>query len=194
MSLSQHALTTVDAVKEYLKIAINDTDYDKTIERQINAISEAIENYCIRHFEKAEYTEKYSGNDKDYLRLNQYPVNLITYIKVLDTEIDSTLYDYLNDSGILYNQDIWPSGKRNIEVNYDAGYVLPKDEDGEISRTLPYDLEDACIEMVAAKFNQRQEEAAGKLSRTQEEYNVRYEKDIPAHIRQVLDRYRKVIA
>ena len=51
---------------------------------------------------------------------------------------------------------------------YEAGYVLPKDEDLQASppiiRTLPYDLEDACIELVALKFNQRQEEAAGKVT------------------------------
>jgi len=50
MALSAHALTTLAAVKDFLKIDNTDSQYDGLLERMINAASEAIEGYCQRSF------------------------------------------------------------------------------------------------------------------------------------------------
>lgn len=194
MGLSPHALSTLEAVKDYLKISAADTEYDKVLERQVNAVSDLIENYCRRHFEKSLYTEKLSGNGKYELRLEQYPVSAISVITVNGTALLDAEIDFCPDNGAIYREALWLEGRRNIEVAYEAGYVLPKDDCAASPRDLPYDLEDACIELVAAKFNLRQEDAAGKKTRQVNDVgSTNYEKDIPDYIRAVLDRYKKVL-
>ncbi|OAT81101.1 head-tail connector protein [Desulfotomaculum copahuensis] len=208
MALSVHALTTLAAVKDFLKIEIDDNQYDTLLERMINAASEAIEGYCNRHFERGVYDELYRGNGRQLLGLNQYPVQAVTLVEANGARI--TDYQVYKEEGMLYRLALWPAGAyftglvgdpvgstRNIRVLYEAGYVLPKDEDLQASppiiRTLPYDLEDACIELVALKFNQRQEEAAGKVTRAQADYQTTYQQDIPPRLRQVLDRHRRLV-
>lgn len=165
MPLSSHALTTVATVKEYLQRDVNDTSDENLITRLINVASERIEKHCDRHFEQATYTEKYRGNNRQLLRLNQYPVTAVASVTVSESAVDSGDYEILTEEGMLYNENLWTwsgyqaglvgedvGSKRNIEVQYTAGYVLPKDEtDGPpaVVRTLPYDLEQACIMLVA---------------------------------------------
>ncbi len=208
MALSAHALTTLAAVKDFLKIDNTDSQYDGLLERMINAASEAIEGYCQRHFERASYNEWYRGNGRQMLVLSQSPIIQVILVELNNGAI--TDYEVMADYGMLYRLALWPAygypaglvgdrvgSSQNIRVVYEAGYILPKDEDLQASppvvRTLPYDLEDACIDLVALKFNQRQEEAAGKVTRAQADYQTTYQQDIPPRLRQVLDRYRRLV-
>jgi uncharacterized phiE125 gp8 family phage protein len=149
MTLATNALTTVAAVKSYLKIADTNTVDDGRIELLINACSSAIENFCRRNFKKQTFTdEEYDGNDHRYLNLYNYPVQSVQSVTLNDELVDSIEYivkkktgilarKYNNTlSGISYNRyvPIWPKGDANILVTYTAGY----DE-------IPADLEQACI-------------------------------------------------
>jgi len=202
-TLSTHALTTVETAKEYLQLDLSDTRYDNLLTRQINAASGLIERYCGRHFEKAEYTDKLYGNGRKKILLGQYPI--VEVIEVLVDDVPVTDYEVLAEEGMLYREMCWPwsgylvglasdpVGKRkNIQVRYKAGYVLPKDMTPEDPRTLPYDLEEVCIELVAVKFRKMVEEADGKKRKVHEEQNIDYERDIPPGIKSVLDLYRRI--
>jgi uncharacterized phiE125 gp8 family phage protein len=149
MALAINALTSVAAVKSYLKIADTNTIDDTRIEGLINACSSAIENFCRRNFKKQTFTdEEYDGNDHRYLNLYNYPVQSVQSVTLNDELVDSIEYivkkktgilarKYNNTlSGISYNRyvPIWPKGDANILVTYTAGY----DE-------IPADLEQACI-------------------------------------------------
>ncbi|MFZ5688670.1 MAG: phage head-tail connector protein [Bacillota bacterium] len=205
MPLLPHALTTYEAVKEYLKLS--DDTQKSSIERMINAVSEFIEGYCDRHFEKATYTEKYRGNGRQKLLLNQYPVTAVTSVTVNGTTVDPAEYEVLSEEGILYNDGLWPwtgyyvgligeptGSKLGIEVQYTAGYVLPKDDGTGTPpavRNLPYDLEDACIELVAIRYEMRgsehmKRETIGPLT-------SEFIQDIPEHILKVLNKYKKLV-
>lgn len=197
MILSSHALTTLAAVKDARRIVSDDTGYDQFLIRLINSVSEEVEGYCCRHFEKADYVERYCGSGKHELWLNHYPVVSVLSISISEQSIEPSEYEVENDE-VLYRDDGWPfTGKKDISISYTAGYVLPKDENAEadlpVIRTLPYDLEDAVIDLVIARFNLRQEDADGKASRIQQDFNVRFEKGIPDHIKKILDRYRRVL-
>jgi len=162
MPLSSHALTTLAEAKTYLKL--NVTDYDSTIERLINAASEAIEKYCNRHFEKAIYTEWYKGHGRQLLLLNQFPIVSVTSVTIdgsAYTEGEDNDFTIDSEAGMLFRAVGWPGNRyyggltqdpmarrRNIKVVYEAGYVLPKDVSPETPRTLPYDLEQACLLLV----------------------------------------------
>lgn len=149
MTLATNALTTVAAVKSYLKIADTNIVDDARIELLINACSSTIENFCRRNFKKQTFTdEEYDGNNHRYLNLYNYPVQSVQSVTLNDELVDSIEYivkkktgilarKYNNTlSGISYNRyvPIWPKGDANILVTYTAGY----DE-------IPADLEQACI-------------------------------------------------
>ena len=179
MALADNALTTVDTVKDDL--GITGTEFDSYIERQINVYSEKIEKYCKRRFKKQEYTEKYEGNNTLRLSLKNYPILSVSALTI-DTEIVD-VNDVIiskNQTNIYYGETSSNfSGKYNplgfpknalragisytetnnilldTEVTYTAGYVLPKDDGLPDPRTLPFDLEQACIDMVSYAKNNR---------------------------------------
>lgn len=207
MPLSVHALTTIAAVKDYLRISLADTSQDASFERTIKAVSDFIEGYCGRHFEKATYTEKYRGNGRQKLLLNQYPIISVASVTVNDGLLDASEYEILAEEGTLYRESLWPwsgysaglvgepvGSRRNIQVQYTAGYILPKDDGTGTPpavRNLPYDLEDACIELVAIRHEMRgsehmKQETIGPLT-------SEFIQGIPDHIIKVLNRYRKLV-
>jgi hypothetical protein len=149
MTLTDNALTSVAAVKSYLKIADTNTVDDDRIELLINACSSTIENFCRRNFKKQTFTdEEYDGNDHRYLNLYNYPVQSVDKVIINDEVVAPEEYipkrktgilarKYNNTlSGISYNRyvPIWPKGDANILVTYTAGYDV-----------IPADLEQACI-------------------------------------------------
>lgn len=186
--LSSHALTTVAAVKELIKEESGETRYNNLLERMINASSEMIEKYCDRHFEAATYKEIHIGDGTEDLLPWITPVLEISSVK----DVESSVYELL-DSHLIRLEGTWQRGQKYL-VEYKAGYVLPKDEAEETPRTLPYDLEDACIELVAGKFGAFMSQSAGKLSLIQEDFNVRFAQKMPESICDVLDLYRVVKA
>lgn len=158
MVLSANALTTLDAVKSYLKIPLDQTVDDTRIEWLINACSSAIENFCRRSFGLQTYTnEEYDGNNTRYINLLNYPVSSISQVTVNGNIITSDQYKVKSKTGVLARigpypntftglsmsrfQTVWNRGDANILVTYIAGYDV-----------IPADLEQACILYVMAFF------------------------------------------
>lgn len=154
--LSAHALTTIEALKEELGIAVDDTSKDKQLARYINAASDAIRAYCDRDFARAHRTDVRKGSGAPALLLRLFPLVEIHHVKI-DEE---TVADYRvdRDTGVLWRADGWPSASiPNIEVEYTGGYVTSEQarEDEQLERTLPYDLEEACIVTAATWASQQ---------------------------------------
>lgn len=167
MALSAHALTTVATVKDELAITVS--TYDSYLERLVNVYSEAIENFCGRHFEQGTgIVEKVAGHFGMYLIVDRTPLTSISSITFNGSTIDSTSYeiDGAGSSGkirllggafstapILPNimNDIRPGDERKLyTVTYTGGYVLPG-----TGQTLPYDLEQACVLACATAYRAR---------------------------------------
>jgi hypothetical protein len=185
-----------------------DYSKDKLLERNINSVSGMVSKYCNRNFIADTYTEYYKGHGRQKLILNQYPVNAITSVKV-DSAALTAGTDYVTadqtylDQGIIFKNNGWtwcgyltglvgePTAPvDNIEVVYSAGYTL----EPEASRTLPYDLEDVCISMVADLYNEQQKGAVGLKRLT--EGKLTYEWDSNPLLQQhasILNAYKKVI-
>lgn len=200
MALSSHALTTLDAVKASLTDVDNSSD--TYLERQINAVSEFIEKYCNRHFEKKTYTEKKAGNGRQKICLDQFPIVSVTSVIVDGMFVDD--YEVDEEAGMFYRKGRWnwqgdliglvgePGASfPNIVIEYIAGYVLPKDETIDNERTLPYDLEDATIQLVVIRYEKRgvehmKRETIGPLT-------TEFIDGIPPQILEVLDKYKKLV-
>ena len=162
--LQPNALTTLEMAKRFLGIDALDGTKDDTIYFFINSASDFIQEHCGRVFGLAVYEETKAGRSSNKLILERYPINELEELIIDTSIIDLKQIRVLKDKGILFR----PSGgfpeavlkgsfmhprpdfiSYNIYVRYTSGYVLPKDAvPGVTDRTLPYDLEMACLKMV----------------------------------------------
>jgi len=186
--LSTNALTTLETVKMQLEIELEETIYDERLKFAINIKSDFLATECNRVFGKATYTETYQGTGTNKLTLKKYPLVSITSITDANGNITlPTNCTIDNSSSIIDSTVIWDMGN-NYTVVYVAGYVLPKDDIELDPRTLPYDLESACIELVAVAYQMRgsehlKQEYIGPLRSF-------YIEQIPFTVQEVIDDYR----
>lgn len=204
VTLSTHALTTVENVKRLLagKDTLPPAEHDDLLAFLINSLSEAVEQYCgSRHFEKGTYTnERYGRMRGQYLSLRQYPILSVSAVSIDGTAIaagtDDDQYGILSEEGLLYRADGWKAdedpatAERDILATYVAGYVLPKDHvAGTNERTLPYDLEYAVGQLVLAAYKFRAH--VGLQSESSPDGVSMSFSYWPAHVRATLDRYKR---
>lgn len=189
MPLELFALTTLTAVKDELGISPTDTSQDILLTRLIHSVSDAIRRFCDREFYyQADIVENYAGYGDPFLVLDRSPLLSIASIAYAGAIIDLIEYQVHNkEAGILYRRNGWiwtaqhqsniTQDKRSgteeklYQVTYTAGYVTPDQAANNplLTRTLPYDLEDACIEIIAIRYNMRgsshlQRETVGPLT------------------------------
>lgn len=129
------SLTSLDEVKDFLKIQSDDTDAqrDRTIVRAIVAATDAIEAYLGRKFKlKNDYVEYIDGTGSPSIFLSRYPVRSITSLYDdtagefgSSTLIDASNYVIDEEEGIVRiyrEQGGFSSGVHNVKVTYDGGY------------------------------------------------------------------------
>jgi hypothetical protein len=206
-----NALTTVNTVKRDVVIA-GSTD-DAFIRDLILRASAAIERYTGRKFGLEEVIEKLPGTGRPTLLLSRIPIVLIDSITFDGTEIDDDDWEIQDvDAGILFNRVGWQSTQliaHNIEpidtgyasfdwvVAYSGGFVLPGWPDIEDSDfdapdiTLPYDIQQACVEMVKNNFQFRDSNTSIQREKVGEA-DVTYINGLalPKPVQQTLDLYR----
>lgn len=149
-------LTSLANVKSWMTIP--DTSNDVLLTRLISAASAFLINWLNRSVLQGTYTaEKYNGNGKVVLHLNNWPIQSVSQLLVngviVQASPDGLSNGYVFDDKFIYllgaNVNSFPPGVfgkgiRNISVTYVAGYA-----------TVPLDIEQACIELVSLKFKER---------------------------------------
>jgi hypothetical protein len=179
MPLAENALTTLEAVKEYLKIPIGTTVDDTKLEDLINSCSTAIENYCGRKFKEQSFDEECDGTGTKYILLEQYPVKSINTVSVDDIILDSSEYKFKKNNGVLIrNNTVWPRGDINTNVSYIAGLS-----------EIPADLELACRHFVMSFFKAD----VASFSTTFSEGFVFRPEAMPAQVKALVSPYKKVV-
>jgi len=183
-----------------------DYSKDMLLERNINSVSGMVSKYCNRKFIADTYTEYYKGSGRQKLVLNQYPINTITSVAVNSAALTAGT-DYVTadqtylDQGIIFKNNGWTwygyltglvgeltAPIDNIEVVYSAGYTL----EPEAPRTLPWDIEQVVIDMVADVYGMQQDGTVGLKQLVQGKLSYTFNNE--SLIRQyssVLDSYRK---
>lgn len=217
VALVANALTTVERVCRALGIAVPTGDALTDLEQQIAQASDAIARYCDRNFLKATVTEKVRGYGSQVLRLSRYPLVSITSVTLDGTAVDSSAWDTTPQEDDAARGELrhltgcweWtadfdrdsaaPEQRARTErplytVVYVGGYVLP----GGSPRTLPYDIERACIQTVVALYRSEGQdrtivsETVMSASRTYARGTGAGDVGIlPADAAQLLERYRR---
>ncbi len=215
MTAVPHALTTLSRVKDYL--SISDTSLDTVIDQLISRATDWFEQRTGRRFKETTYTEElYDGGDR-ILFLNQYPVNSLTTFEFRVTTIgdpspvfqaflatDFALYAKAGMirfifggrrtiSGVVHDGTT-PKDIQSIRVTYDAGFLIDFDNENDPAQhTLPFDIEDFIIRLVARRVNQKN--ASGVASESVEGASITWASPTGDQLsfddKQIIDRYTK---
>ncbi|ANB66177.1 phage gp6-like head-tail connector family protein (plasmid) [Anoxybacillus sp. B7M1] len=179
MQLADNALTTLEEVKSQLEI--NDGSLDNKIIRAINVASDRIERMCRRSFGLQNYVYQV----KEPARMVFLPnLPVVEILSINDSP--ATDVDFDSESGMI--QKWFCSG---AVIRYRAGYVLPKDATDTNKRTLPYDIEEACIRLVS--YMVKETEGVGmKLGDFSIEIEAKEEASMLEEIRGLLEPYRMI--
>ena len=144
-------LTTLSDVSTY--IGASDTSQDQVITALIENASAFIETFCNRTFAVATYTDTRSGNNRSRMLLNNSPITAVSSLTIDAVVIPaSTGYPvagYTFDTNSIYlipggSYNIFRRDVQNVVVSYTAGFA-----------TVPSDVAQACIELVAFKHAKR---------------------------------------
>jgi uncharacterized phiE125 gp8 family phage protein len=176
-------LTTLANVKEYIDIASEDTTFDSLIERLIGAASAQIESYCGREFHIQDYSETRDGNASDIMFPEHTPIVSVASLAIDDEEIDAADFK-VYDHYIRLVERLFTAGALNVAIEYSAGYFDAATE------SPPADLEDACVQLVAFKFNLRTADGLRQTRVNEITYSYA-DLAIPLSVAVILDRYRR---
>ena len=205
--LANNALTTLDRMK--LMLDLDDEADERTcalVELLINKASSWVEQQVGRPLGKSAYREFYDADGQQELVTLKYPIISVDYVKEAGRLVPPELYDYGQTAniGVIYRDDGWLRAgyrrglandiietKRNIEVCYTAGYVLPKDATDEEPQTLPADLEGLVWDMVSQAYANMQNGSQGLKSFSISDVSWTFDKSTPDAWLQLVNLYRR---
>ena len=227
MALSSRALTTLLRVKTEIGVAQSQDSDDALsffIETASAAIEQVIGR---KLYYEADIVENMAGFDRPLLLVERTPLVALTSVELIDqagnvlTTYDSTTYE-IDDAnqGSIYRSDCWPATglmtgtsqfvapnteRKSIQVTYSGGWVTQPQEDEEtvdenndpVSRTLPYDLEYACIMTVSSLFRRkgrdRNIQSEGVMQGPITSYRDGSGSILPLEAMKIVGQYRRVV-
>lgn len=206
--LRENALTTLDAVLTNLGIGPTEADpqRDAALVQLVNAASAWLETQLGRRLGRQTYKQRYIGPGTQRLVLEQYPILAIDHIRDTATGEDIEGYDFSDDGeiGVVYREDGWTyrghigglsydyiAPRRYLEVEYTAGYVLPKDATEDDPCTLPADLEAVIWNMVAQQWAILENDAQGLSAFSISDVSWTFDKTISDTWQTVISMYRR---
>ncbi len=220
VSLADNALTTLATLKEDL--GISGSSDDDQLNRIINAASDRVETYCQRSFYRVTTeTDRVPGYGWTKMYLARTPVNSITSVTYDGDTVDSDNYNLRDaDSGLVEKAGGWvwsahnanditkgpmPGSERYLYLfTYDGGWYTPKqyDDDNSNTRALPWDIEDACLEICRALWYAKKRGDPSIVSEKLMDWSASYgssaatvdaESGLPVAAVVTLKRYRRIV-
>jgi len=183
-------LTTLQSLKDYLKITTSDDD--SLLTSAIEQASSFITDYCNREFEAQDYQKRMDWHGEDEFILDHFPVNSLSSFQYNTGTLGNPIWeDYDTDSYMLDNEKGIISltcpihrGIKNIKVEYNAGYIV-----------IPADIQRACIRIASYIYNW-----AGRKTGVKKEQvdgaSIEYDttgEGIEKEIYMILNKYKKYV-
>lgn len=176
-------LVTLADVKAYIGSSGID---DQLLTRLVTASSQYIQSWLNRTFASAAYTETRDGNGGQRMLFANYPVTAVSSLTIdgiaIPLSTSPLIPGYVfSSTGIMLRSYTFTQGFQNVVIGYTAGYA-----------TVPEDIRQACIDMVALKYRQR--DRIGINSKTLAGEAVTFNTDdMPANVKTILGNYKKVV-
>lgn len=141
-------LTTLPRVKEWL--AITATTNDAMLSRLISAASDYIETYLSRNIPLTSYQSYRDGTGGRRLMFRNYPVVALTKLSIDGQDIPRSVggtpgYVFTETSVALVGGYVFTRGASNVYLEYSAGHS-----------PIPNEIEQACIDLVALRYRERE--------------------------------------
>lgn len=219
VQLAANALATVTAEFRN-ELGITDEEEDAKLRRLINAASAMISKRTQREFYRdTAIVERIESRGTRFLMVERTPLNSITSIVYDGDTVDPDSYEIHDaEAGIIaFVGSTWPwrpiaardptlaplpgTERRLHTVTYDGGYYTQKqiDEDatGLLVRSLPYDLEEACLELARTMYVGKSRDPSIKAEKLMS-WSATYagdgkdSDDMPASVRRAVDPYKRV--
>lgn len=184
-------LTTLDNIKSYLGIELTDITKDTLLGELIDAVSEAIENYCHREFARLTRVEFYDGQSSPSILLLCRPaINVVSVHDDFAREFTAASlippenYVLYENEGILkLRYGIFSQGMMNVRIEYEAGYA-----------TVPAAVEQAAKILAAHFYTRAQSGADAITSESVGVYTVSYDTgEWPPQVRSLLSEFRETV-
>lgn len=213
MSLDASALTTLQTALDELDLVSDGGAQDARLERYIAAASDFLARECRRTFYRGDVVESLPAFGSAYLLVSRTPIVSVSAITYSGSTIAASEYSVRDaDAGMIYRAAGWPWSASSlpsitwpavpgteaavVQVTYTGGYVTPAQVATLGARTLPYDLEDACLAIVATRFARRGRDLSVK-SEALLSHSVAYADGeeggmMPAIVRDVVAKYARV--
>jgi hypothetical protein len=180
-------LTTVADVKAWLQTTPGQFPSidDDLLTRLITAASQFIQVRLGHQIASADYLEVRDGTGGERLQFGMFPVSAVLSLSIDDRPIppapDTMTAGFsFTPTQLIVRGYCFTRRKQNVIVSYTAGYP-----------TVPPDLAQACIELVALRYRERTR--IGEVSKHMGAETVTYwQKDVTASISAVIDQYRMV--
>lgn len=181
-------LTSLANVKQYIGIGTGVTVDDALLGRLISALSTFVQTWLNRTILSAAYVDTIDGLGGSRLQLANYPVSAVSSLTIDGRVIPAAPVPAVQGwrgyvwtpTQIALQGYCFTRGYSNVVVNYTAGFL-----------TTPLDIEQACIEVIALRYKQRDQ--IGFVSKAIGGETVTFNiKDIPASTQTVLINYRRL--
>lgn len=140
-------LATLPRVKEWLSITT--TANDALLSRLVSAASDYIETYLSRNITRTSYQSYRDGHGGRRLMFRNYPVVSLTVVKVGGVLVPPSVggspgFVHTDTSVTLVGGYVFDLGASNVYLEYVAGYD-----------PIPNEIEQACIDLVALRYRER---------------------------------------
>lgn len=181
-------LCTVADVKAWLGIPTGTTTSDDLLQTLITAASAFINTWTERgDMKAAPRIETRRGNGHDRMMASFWPITAVSKVLIDGREIPAaTGYTdpgyVFEDTSISLRGSVFCKGVQNIRLEYTAGYS-----------PIPYDLQQACVEMVGQRFKSKDTTGAGISAKSLAGETISFsQKDMTNAVKAVLLEYRAV--
>jgi hypothetical protein len=177
-------LTTLANARAWLNLTSQDDDV--LLARLITAASGFIESYINRTLGVHSVSEVRDGLGGRRMVLSDYPIVSVTTLAVNGVAIPAAADVVSNGYRVvgimvLLTGYIFSKGLGNVEVTYSSGYA-----------TTPPEIEQACIELVAWRYKERDRIGQSSKSVGAQETVTYSIKDMPDDVKTILNQYKKV--
>jgi hypothetical protein len=185
MAAAAGDLTTVADVQEFLSLPVGqDAGLLQTL---ISNASTLIHGELNRYILQMPYTETRNGRGTYAMQTDGYPITAVSSVTIDGVSVpaatSATASGYVAGTGLIYLRGYtFSRGVQNVVLSYTAGLTA-----------VPGDLAQACVEIVATKYNRRRDlHVSGKtLGGETISYTMA---DIPASAKLALANYQRVMA
>ncbi len=208
-TLKSNTFFTLDEVKDYLGIKIEETKFDNKVIRLINMVTALAENYIDGPILTREFTEVRDGDSSNVIVPDHWPVRSITELRIdyngdftpavtiippdnytirgasdLEIGIKGTDVVVRNDGNLsIIGRLFIGSVVSSIQLKYKAGW-------GEAADDLPEDLKYACLMGIEYFYILRENRELNIKSKTNEKQAYTRDSGLPKEVCDILDDFR----